>query len=335
MGENSPRRNSFATVVSIHGLDYLPPKNLFFALAKRNSTVVWIMPPVKLIAVFAACVALLATDSPTDGHLLLAERSSASDLEIAGMAEGIAPGTVRYISYERLLKLPQTTVTITGDDNFRELPQQKLTVTGVYLDVLESSLGVLPDSNLLIALCSDGYRATYPRDYVKTHRPILALKIDGLPVEDWVAQTHNDDPGTYFITHEDFTPSFSVLSFSEIPKIPAKITRLEFATTQQVYGAIAPRSKDAPNPQVIEGFRIAQQHCYRCHNMGGYGGTKAGRSWQTLGNYAASSPSTFQSYLRNPQSINPKSAMSPSPQLDESTAKALQTYFQTFATKAH
>jgi mono/diheme cytochrome c family protein len=293
------------------------------------------MAPVKLIAVVTACLGLLPANSPSTGHLLLTERSAASDLEIVGMAADIAPGTVRYISYDRLATLPQTTVTVTGDDNFRELPQQKLTVTGVYLDVLENSLGVLPGSDLLTALCSDGYRATYTREYVKTHRPILALKIDGLPVETWVAQTRNDDPGPYFITHADFTPSFSVLSFPELPKIPAKITRLEFGTTQQVYGAIAPHQKDASNPQVIDGFRIAQQHCYRCHNMGNYGGTKADRSWQTLGNYAASSPSTFERYLLNPRSIDPKSAMSPNPQLDESTAKALQTYFQTFADIPH
>ncbi|WP_433967465.1 hypothetical protein [Tunturiibacter gelidiferens] len=290
------------------------------------------MAPVKLIVVFAARLALPPVNPPSTGHFLLPKRGAASDLEIVGMAADIAPGTVRYISYDRLASLPQTTVTVTGDDNFRELPQQKLTVTGVYLDVLESSLGALPGSNLLTALCSDGYRATYTGDYVKMHRPILALKIDGLPVKAWVAQTHNDDPGTYFITHADFTPSFSVLSFSEIPKIPAKIIRLEFGTTRQVYGAIAPHQGDASNPEVIDGFRIAQQHCYRCHNMGSYGGTKAGRSWHTLGNYAASSPSTFERYLRNPKSIDPKSAMSPNPQLDESTAKVLQTYFQTFAT---
>jgi mono/diheme cytochrome c family protein len=293
------------------------------------------MPPGKLIAVVAACLALPAADSPSAGHLLSPERSSNSDLEIAGMAADIAPGAVRYISYEHLLALPQTTITVTGDENFRELPQQKLTVTGVYLDVLERSLGALPGSDLLTALCLGGYRATYTRDYVKTHRPLLALKIDGLPVETWVYRTQYDNPGTYFITHADFTPSFNVLSFQEIPKIPAKVVRLEFGTAQQVYGAIAPHKKDASNQEVIEGFRIAQQHCYRCHNEGSYGGTKAGRSWQTLGNYAASSPSTFERYLRNPKSIDPKSTMTCDPRLGEPAAKALQAYFQTFATTAH
>jgi hypothetical protein len=292
------------------------------------------MPPVKLIAVVAACLVLPAADS-THGHLLSTERRSNSDLEITGMAADIAPGTVRYISYEQLLKLPQTTVTVTGDENFRELPQQKLTVTGVYLDVLERSLGALPGADILTALCSDGYHTTYTRDYVKSHRPILALKIDGLPVETWVAQTHNDDPGTYFITHADFTPSFSVSSFQEIPKIPAKLTRLEFDTTQKVYGAIAPNSRDQSNPQVIAGFRIAQQHCYRCHNMGSYGGTKAGKEWHTLGNFASSSPAIFERYLRDPKSVDPKSAMTCEPQVGEPAAKALQAYFQTFAPTAH
>ncbi|NYF91694.1 hypothetical protein RBB79_18705 [Tunturiibacter empetritectus] len=293
------------------------------------------MSPVKLIVVFAACLALLAANSPSSGPPLLMERSAPSDLEITGMAAGVTPGTVRYISYERLLTLPQTTVTVIGDDNFRELPQQKLAVTGIYLDVLESSLRALPGSDLLIALCSDGYRATYPRDYVKTHRPILALKINGLPVETWVARTHNDDPGAYFITHAGFTPSFSVLSFQEIPKIPAKVTRLEFGTSQQVYGAISPHQRDAANPQVIDGFRIARQHCYRCHNIGSYGGTKAGKEWHTLGSFASSSPAIFERYLRDPKSVDPKSTMSCDPQLGEPAAKALQAYFQTFATTPH
>ncbi|MBB5327113.1 hypothetical protein [Tunturiibacter gelidoferens] len=292
------------------------------------------MPPVKLIVVVAACLALPAADS-SPGHLLLTERSSNSDLEITGMAADITPGTVRYISYSQLLKLPQTTITVTGDDNFSELPPQKLTVTGVYLDVLERSLGALPEADLLTALCADGYRVTYTREYLEAHRPLLALKIDGLPVETWSAQTHNDDPGTYFITHEDFKPSFSVSSFQEIPKIPAKITRLDFGMAQKIYGAIAPNPADMSNPQVIAGFRIAQQHCYRCHNIGSYGGTKAGKEWHTLGSFASSSPEIFERYLRDPKSVDPKSAITCDPQLGEPAAKALQAYFQTFAATGH
>ena len=113
------------------------------------------------------------------------------------------------------------------------------------------------------------------------------------------------------------------------------VTRLNFGSSQHIFDVIAPHGNTSSNPQVIDGFRIAEQHCYRCHNMGAYGGTKAGKTWRTLGTYAASSPSNFERYIRNPKSIDPKSAMPANPQFDDSTAAALQAYFRTFAPGVH
>lgn len=289
----------------------------------------------KLIAVVGACLVLPAAESPLAGHLLQADRTAPSDLEITGIAANTARGAVQYISYEHLLTLPQVTVTVTGDDNFRELPHEKIVVTGIYLDILEDSLNVDSSSDLITAHCTDGYRADYTRDYIHSHRPILALKIDGEPINTWAAQTHTSDPGPYLITHESFTPSFSVLSYHEIPKIPAMVTRLDFGPSQPVFDAIAPHGETATTPQVSEGFHIAEQHCYRCHNMGSYGGTKAGRSWQTLGTFAATSPQAFERYIRSPKSIDPKSKMPANPEFDKPTVEALQAYFRTFAQGGH
>jgi|SRR5271170_1507344 len=288
------------------------------------------MPPWKLVALIAACYALVGAGCPSAGHLLGLKRNSQSDLEITGMIAGVAPGASRYISYETLLSLPQVTVTVTGDDNFAEISQKKIIVTGVYLGVLTKYLRALAGSDLLSAVCSDGYRANYSHDYVVAHHPILALKIDGRPVRSWVAQTHSDDLGTYFITHAIFKSSFKVLSQQETPQVPVDIVKLDFSSTQLVFGAIAPRGGDAPDSQVMEGYRIARQHCYRCHNMGDYGGTKARVTWQQIGAYAAS-PSTFEAFILNPRSIDHKVAMPPHPAFDDATAKALQAYFQTFA----
>ncbi|WP_433970670.1 hypothetical protein [Tunturiibacter lichenicola] len=293
------------------------------------------MSPLKLIAVVGACLTIPAADSPSTAHLLQTTRGAPSDLEITGTTVNAARNAVRYISYEHLLTLPQITVPVTGDDNFRELAHEKIVITGVYLDVLENSLGIASNSDLVTAHCADGYRSDFTREYIQSHRPILALKIDGKPVKTWVAQTHTSDPGRYFITYEAFRPSFSVLSYQEIPKIPAMVVRLDFGSSQPVFHAIAPHGDAAAIPLVTEGFRIAQQHCYRCHNMGSYGGTKANRSWRTLGTYAATSPSAFERYIRNPKSVDPKSAMPANPEFDKPTVEALQAYFQTFAPGVH
>jgi mono/diheme cytochrome c family protein len=293
------------------------------------------MSSLKLIVAVSACLALPAADAPLAVHLLQTTRSAPSDLEITGTAVNAARDVVRYISYEHLLTLPQVTVTVTGDDNFRKLPHEKVAVTGIYLDVLEDSLGVDSSSDLITAHCADGYRSDFTREYIRSHRPILALKIDGEPIKTWAAQTHTSDPGTYFITYQDFAPSFRVLSYQEIPKIPATVVRLDFGSAQPVFNAIAPRQGTTSDLRVMEGFRIAQQHCYRCHNMGSYGGTKAGRSWRTLGVYAALSPSTFERYIRNPKFVDPKSAMPANPEFDKPTLEALQAYFQTFAHGSH
>jgi hypothetical protein len=292
------------------------------------------MSPVKLIAFIAACCALLGAGSSSTVPLLELKRNSPSDLEITGMVAGVAPGTSRYVSYETLLKLPQVTVTVTGDDNFAEIHREKITVTGVYLDILAKSLGVLPNSNFESALCSDGYRAIYPSEYILAHRPVFALKVNGMPVKAWVAQTHNEDLGFYFITHEVFASSFKVLSQEEAPQVPVDIVKLDFGSKQLVFGAIAPRGDYASDSPVMNGYRIAKQHCYRCHNMGSYGGTKAAVTWQQIGAYAAS-PSAFKAYLHDPKSTVHKAATRPYDAFDTTTTDALQAYFQTFATGGH
>jgi mono/diheme cytochrome c family protein len=286
---------------------------------------------VKLTAVVAASCWLLAAALPSTDHLLQSKRGAASDLEITGMVKGLAPDGVRYVSYEDLLGLPLVTVKVRGDDNLSKNPDESVAVTGVYLDVLANSLGADSGSDMIVARCVDGYRANFSNAYIQLHRPIFVLKVDGLRVRDWVAKTHHDGLGSYFITYESFTPSFKVLSQSEMAQIPVEISRLNFNSAKAILGAIAPRGEHASDPQVIDGYRIAQQNCYRCHNKGIYGGTKASKSWEVLGNEAVRSPSTFERYIHDPWSVNPKSKMPKNAGFDEATEKALQAYFKLFS----
>jgi cytochrome c2 len=137
------------------------------------------------------------------------------------------------------------------------------------------------------------------------------------------------------IANPNFVPSFKVLSQSDEAHIPFQVVRLEFRSEEQVFGAIAPHGSVAPGSPVMDGYKIAQQNCYRCHNMGAEGGTMAGIPWPVIGGLAKGSPEFFAKYVRNPQALNPRSRMAASPGYDDQTIAALQAYFVTFAAGGH
>ncbi len=97
-----------------------------------------------------------------------------------------------------------------------------------------------------------------------------------------------------------------------------------------VFGAIAPHGAHAADSGVQAGFRIAQQNCFRCHNMGAEGGEKSGVPWMALSQIAAASPELFAKYLRDPVAVYPKAQMPGNPEYDDATVKAIMAYFQTF-----
>jgi mono/diheme cytochrome c family protein len=243
------------------------------------------------------------------------------------MVSDLAQGAIGYITYSDLRTLRQVTVTVRDDLNF---PGQTITVTGIYLDVLAHAIGALPSSDLIDTLCTDHYRGHYPATYIAAHKPIFALRINGLPTRKWAAQTHLEDPGPYFITYAHFVPTFQILSHEDKPQTPINITRLNFTTTALTFAAIQPRGSFPADSPVQQGFAIAKQNCLRCHNQGPYGGTKAGRDWFALSTWAREQPAFFAAYIHNPQSIEPHTHMPANPAYDAATLAALTAYFQTF-----
>jgi len=107
--------------------------------------------------------------------------------------------------------------------------------------------------------------------------------------------------------------------------------RIEFRSETRVLGAIKPRGHWDDGSQVMQGYKIASQDCYRCHSMQGEGGQKAQRSWLILGAWAATDAKGFQMYIRDPQSVMKCSQMEPHPRYDDATLAALTAYFATFA----
>ncbi len=255
-------------------------------------------------------------------------RVSSSDLEVGGDSAGLAPGTTRYITRDDLLALPQVDYTVTDDPNFAGTT----VISGVLLEELIRRLSASPKSDLVAAICDDQYRAHYTQAYIAAHHPLLVLKINGLPPERWPkdAEGHGYDMGPFLISHPKFTPTFKILAHADEAQIPRGVVRIEFRNQKSVLGAIAPRGPRANEPLVQAGYRIAQQNCFRCHNMGREGGLKAGHPWRVLSAWASTSPEYFGGYVRDPKKKNPHAQMPGNPSYDDATIRALTAYFQTF-----
>jgi len=255
-------------------------------------------------------------------------RSSPDDLEISGELNEIPAGTIRYLTRADLLALPQVSYTVKGDPNFAGPTR----VSGVLLEELSRRFGSRPEADMVQATCVDLYQSHYPQSYIAAHHPILVLTINGQPPERWPTDGagHGMDMGPYLISHEAFTPSFHVLGHSDEAQIPWGVVRLEFRDEESVLGAIAPRGARAKDHAVLDGYRIAQQNCFRCHNMGSEGGRKARHPWFVLAGWAASYPEYFAAYVRDPKKKNLQSQMPGSPNYDDATIQALIAYFRTF-----
>jgi hypothetical protein len=268
---------------------------------------------------------LLYAQTATHSPLLHASRQAATDLEVRGAIPGVTAGSGQFISYEDLLRLPQVSYTVSDESNF----PAPVRIGGVALDQLRKSLG--SGADMVVAQCSDGYRSNYPAAYLAAHHPVLVLTVDGKPQKEWPKTHDGGELGPYVISNPSFAPSFKVLSHTDEAQIPFEVVRLDFRSESQVFGAIAPHGAFAPASPVMDGYRIAEQNCYRCHNMGDEGGQMASIPWPVLGGMAKGSPEFFANYVRNPQALNPHSRMAGSPGYDDRTIAALRAYFSTFA----
>jgi hypothetical protein len=276
-----------------------------------------------VLAAFAA--ALPATDG---GSMLHSERSSPGDLELGGELAHVPQGSKVFIRYEVLLTLPQETYTVSDDPDLAPGTE----ISGVPLESLARLFAMSTRDLLIVAICYDHYRANYPSDYLAQHRPLLVLRINGKLRDQWPKSPSGDALGPYLISHPVFKPAFKILSHSDEAQIPYGVTRLEFRKESEVFGGIRPRGFWPAKSQVQQGYLIARQDCFRCHNIGAEGGTMAGRTWEDLANSAWDDGPAFRDIIHNPASVNPGAKMPPHPHYDVGTLDALTSYFKTFAT---
>jgi len=280
------------------------------------------------IAAVLAVAAALSSLAFTGGQVGLKEKSASSqDLKLSGDLPGLPPGSVRYITYDELDHLPQVTFKVSDDPNFNGAAE----VGGVYLDEVLRALKIPEQGTLIAAICDDEYEAHYTSDYLRAHRPILVLHLDGKPLAQFPRTADGGAYGPYLVSHASFQPRFHILAHAEESQIPNGVIELRFLKQDQVLDAIKPRGSFAAGSPQLEGYRIAEENCFRCHNAGSYGGHKAGRSWSSLAHIAQADPKGFAAYIKDPQSQDPTAAMPGNPEYDDATLHLLTAYFQTFA----
>jgi len=272
-------------------------------------------------ALIVAGTLLLSAQTASRSPLFHATRQAPTDLEVGGEISGAG----QFISYQDLLKLPQVSFMVSNDSNF-PAPAR---LGGVALDQLRRLLDAHGD--MVVAICRDGYRSNYPATYLAAHHPVLVVTVNGKSQESWPKAENGGELGPYVVANPSFTPSFKVLSHNDEAQIPFQVVRLDFRNESEVFGPIAPHGNFPPGSPVMDGYRIAQQNCYRCHNMGAEGGTVAGRSWMKLAERANEDDKQFRRTIRNPASVTPGAKMPAHADYDDATLDALTVYFKTFS----
>ncbi|MBV8631108.1 MAG: hypothetical protein JOZ83_09315 [Silvibacterium sp.] len=264
-------------------------------------------------------------EQPDSPNLPLhSQRTSPNDLELSGDVPGSQPYT-GYISYDELLKLPQVTFTVTDDANF----PGKAELGGVPLDALMRALGIQEKNTLVAAVCNDGYEAHYSADYRAAHHPFLITTINGSAPALVKRSGDEGSYGPYLVSHEEFVPRYQVLAHGEEAQIPNGVIELRFLREAGFYDAIRPPGHFASASPQMQGYQIARENCLRCHNAGGYGGTKAGITWGVLGKIARQRPGFFRAYTKDPLEESDYAEMPGFPEYDDTTLRALTAYFQT------
>lgn len=257
-------------------------------------------------------------------------RTSPTDLLLAGDVPGTSDYAGRYVAYSELLKLPQVTFTVTDDSNFHG----KAEIKGIYLEELLRAFGIPSVNTLIAAICDDGYEGHYPAEYRAAHHPILVLAVNGRPLHLTRRTAEDGDYGPYLVSHPSFTPRYKVLAHEEEAQIPNGVLELRFEKEDEVFHAIEPRGDFSAGSPQMQGYLIAQQNCFRCHNAGAYGGRKAGISWSVLGKMATTKPEYFKAYIKDPESESAYAEMPGFPEYDDATLAALTAYFQVIPAKA-
>jgi mono/diheme cytochrome c family protein len=253
-----------------------------------------------------------------------AQRTSPFDLEISGPLTHGASNA--FFTRAQLLSLPLVTATNSPD------PAIKATAVyrGIPLSQLATHLPVAPGTDIVFAICTDGYAAHFNRDYIQAFNPLLILEINGQGPEDWGRSLASGVAlAPFYINSTGFTPrsSHRIAGLDEGAIYPYAVARLHFTTAAQTVDRLAP-PPNAP-ALALDGHRLAVRDCLSCHGHQSFGGMHSNRPWLLLKTWA-SNTNYFRRYVIKPKSVQPASRMPGFTHYNEEALDALQAYFKSW-----
>ncbi|MFT4111717.1 hypothetical protein [Silvibacterium sp.] len=284
---------------------------------------------IHLVPRVALLLAVLTLPVPSRLELRQAANSPA-DLKVDGVLPAVPPGAVRFVRRSDLEQLPMVSYHVTDDANF----PKPVDIRGVPLDTLLHALGISGGGIIVAAVCDDAYEAHYSDTYRAAHHPILVTQVNGREIHGGGRSSDDGAYGPYLVSHASFHPSYRVLGHDEEAQIPNGVVELRILREKDVLAAIAPRGHEAPGSEIEQGYRLASQYCFRCHNAGEYGGHKANVPWSQIANEAARDPKSFIRWVKNPQAVDATAEMPASTDYSDAMLHAVTAYFQTFAAPA-
>lgn len=255
---------------------------------------------------------------------LAPQRSSPFDLEITGLAS--ADITNGFVTRAQLLTLPLVTATNQLDPALKTPAIYR----GIPLAQLARFLPVIPDSDVLFAVCTDGYSAHFTRDYLEAFSPLLILEINGQGPETWGRSLASGvDLAPFYIQSAAFTPrpDRTVAGLQEGLIYPYAVARIHFTTAARTLDLLAPPT-DAPD-LARDGFALARRDCLSCHGHRDFGGMQSNRPWLLLRTWA-SNTNYFRRYVVKPKSVQPASRMPGFTHYNDQALDALQAYFKSW-----
>ena len=246
------------------------------------------------------------------------ERQSTTDLAVSGLLDGVPEGSMRYVRWADLARLPSSKLKLTG-----EFVPGEQEVTVVFLSDLWAALPRSAGADTVLATCTDGYLSVYRSAFIREFRPFLILAINGQGPEKWPPPGLKFNPGPFVISVAAAVVPAVAQLLDAGHKRPWGVTTITLARYESAFAGFFSGRWAALSARAAAGRELWINSCASCHHgpagaPATAGGTKSDRPFDVLMAHATHNAEYFKRYIRDPKGFVPTAKMEPHPHYSDS-----------------